>query len=145
MQAVGRDAVQVVARHLEDRDPLVRSDLHGFGQTLVGVGAQRHVQRRRRHSRAQAFQHRVAAQHGLGVVGLLVPALLLSRGLGGALGRRVMGPLVCGRCRTATLEPAPAHASGSDGRPLLGAGFAHRAPTLRVARHYFVYPSSSAH
>ena len=60
----------------------------------------------------------------------LRPALLLARGLGGALGRRVMGPLVCGRCRAATLEPAPAHAAGSDGRPLLGAGFAYRAPTL---------------
>ena len=148
MHAVGGDAVQVVARHLEDRDARVGGGLHGLGQTFIRIRAQRHVQRRGRHPGAQAFDHGVAPEHDLhtrvfrSVPG---PALLLAGGLGGTFGCGMIGPLVGGRGGTLTFQPTPPDPAGADRRPLLGAGLAYRAPPLRVAGHYLSVPSMSDH
>ena len=54
---------------LEDRDAQIRCAGDGFGEPLVGLATQRHVERGRRHAGAQALRHRVAAQHRFGLVG----------------------------------------------------------------------------
>ena len=69
VQAVGADPIEVAARHLEDRDAGIGCAPYGFGQSLVGLGAERDIQRGGGHSGAQTLQHRVAAEHDLGVVG----------------------------------------------------------------------------
>ena len=135
VQAVGAHPVQVVTRHLEDRDAGIGCARDGFGEPLVGLGAERDVQRGRGHPGAQALQHRVAAEHDLGVVGLLAGRPCCCCGLLRTLGGGVVGPHVRGRGGAAALEPAPAHPAGPDRRALLGAGFADRAPALRIARH----------
>ena len=55
MQTVGSDPIQIVARHFEDRDARISRDPDGFGEPLVGLGAQRDVQRGGRHPGAQAL------------------------------------------------------------------------------------------
>ncbi len=121
--------IQIGARHLEDRDAGIGCAPYGFGQPLVGLGAERHVERGRGHAGAQAFQHRIAAEHDLGVVGaLLMPPLLLC--LGRPLGGRMVGPHVRGRGGAAAFQPAATHSARTDLRALLGAGLADRTPAL---------------
>ena len=57
----------------------------------------------------------------------------------------MVGPHMCRRGGAAALQPAPAHTTRADRRPLLRPGFADRTPAPRVSGHYFVYPSSSDH
>ena len=68
MQAVGGHPVQVGARHFEDGDTGIGCQRDGFGEPLVGLGSEGDVERGRRNTGAQAFQHRVSAQHRLDVV-----------------------------------------------------------------------------
>ena len=128
MQSVGGDAIQIVTRHLEDRDARIGCESYGFGEPLVGLGAQRDVQRGGGHPGPQALQHRIAAKHDLGVVGLAGRPPLLLLGLGRAFGGGVVGPHVRGRGGAPALEAATADTAGPDRRPLLRAGFANRSP-----------------
>ena len=128
MQPVGSDAIQIVARHFEDRDARIGCQSYGFGESLVSLGAKRDEQRRGGHPGPQALQHGIAAEHDLGVVGLTGRPPLLLLGLGRAFGGGMVGSHVRGRRGAPALKPATAHTAGSDRRPLLRAGFANRAP-----------------
>ncbi len=70
VQTVGAHPVQVDARHLEDGDPGIGCARDGFGHPLVGLRAERDVERGGGDTCAQALDHRVATEHDLGVVGL---------------------------------------------------------------------------
>ena len=70
VQSVGADPVEVGTGHLKNGDTGIGCPADGFGQTLVGFGAQRHVERRGGNARAQTFDHRVAAEDNLGLVSL---------------------------------------------------------------------------
>ena len=127
MQPVGGDAIQIVPWHLKDGDAGIGGQSYGFAEPFVGLGAECDVQRGGGHPGPQALEHRIAAEHDLGVVGLAGrPPLLL--GLGRAFGGGVVGPHVRGRRGATALEPATANTAGPDRRPLLGAGFANRTP-----------------
>ncbi len=142
VQSVGGDPVQVGARHLQDRHAGIGCEPYRFGEPLVGLGAQRDVQRGRGNPRAQAFQHRVAAQHDLGrrrVCAFRWPAPL-GCGLAARLAAGWFGRMCAGRGGAAALQPAPPHPAGADRGPLLGAGFADRAAARRVAGHLLARP-----
>src|SRR5712672_236683 len=97
MQPVGSDAIQIVARHFEDRDARIGCQPYGFSESLVSLGAKRDEQRGGWHAGPQALQHGIAAKHDLGVVGLTRRPPLLLLGLGRPLRRGMVGPLMRGR------------------------------------------------
>ena len=125
---LARDPIQVVPWHLEYRDAGIGCHSYGFGEPLVGLGAQCDVQRGRGHPGPQALQHRIAAEHDLGLVGLAGRPPLLLLGLGRAFGGGMVGPHVGRRRGAPTLQAATADTAGPDRRPLLRTGLTNRAP-----------------
>ena len=137
VQVIAGHPIEVGARHLEDGNPRIGCSGNGFGEAFVGLGAEGDVERGRRHSGAQALEHRVAAEDGFGLVGAL------GRGARSGLrafGGGVVGSHVSGRCGTAALECAPALTTRARRRPLLAAVFTHRAAAPRVAGHQWTSP-----
>lgn len=124
MKMVGGHPVQIGPGHFENRNSGVGGSRDGLGQSLVRFDTKRDVERRRRHAGPQAFQHRVAAQHGFGFVSAASgrPALLRFGPLRGGM----VGPHVCGRRGTAPFQTTTALAAGPDAGAFL-------VPDLRIA------------
>ncbi len=145
VQGAAGEPVQLRLADLQHRDAPVRGQPHRLRHPLVRVHAQLHVQRGRRHHRAQALDHRVAARDQLGrrlVLRRRTALLLLLlrrgpplRGVAGAHGRARSGALAFQALRLL--------AAGTGDRALLGPRFAHGAFAPRVARHRFSRPSKS--
>ena len=68
--------VEFAARDLEQRQAAVAGDAHRLGDPLVGLDADRDVERGRRHLRPQRLDHRVASDQQLRTVAALVGTLL---------------------------------------------------------------------
>src|ERR1700722_13212693 len=139
---VGGHPVQIGARYLQDRNAQIGCPTYRFSEPLVGFGAQCNVERGRRDTGAQAFDHRVASEYRLAFVGAFGrPTLLRLGAFGGGMVRAHMRR----RCGAASLERAATLAPGAHGRALLGPVLADRPLTPRIAGHYLSSPANSSH
>jgi hypothetical protein len=142
MQTVGGHPIQVCARDFEDRDTGIGCQSDGLGEPLVGLGAERDVERGSRNTGAQTFQHRITAQHGLDLVALAFGGPVRLRLV--ALRGRMVRPQVCRRSGAAAFQPAAPLATGTDRRPLLATCFTHRSAALRITGHRRGFPTTTA-
>jgi hypothetical protein len=140
------DPVQVVARHLQDRDPGLGRQRDGLGDPIVGGHPGGDVQRRRRDACPEALHDRVPAEHGLRPLAVTAPAcdrtapLLLLLLSGAAVGRlllRVPGTQVSGRGRSLAAQGAPDLAAGTDDHPLLRTVLADGTTPLGISSHRY--------